>query len=191
MFALGTVHTLKCVFTVRPLRPALANVKAFRHPGSNPHPSSPVQISAQISRVYGGVAPLLSATAEFFRGFVFSGGGGCFPLRLPRRRERETVDKESDVKDPGGQGFFFSLSPPIPTPDLPPSLAPSPPHSTFFDMKGVVSCGGMPRLKWASSICGLCNGMKEQLCSPLQGGSVYPHYLVNAPLASRCCGARG
>lgn len=37
----------------------------------------------------------------------------------------------------------------------------------------------------------LCNGMKEQLCSPLQGGSVYPHYLINALLASCCPGARG
>lgn len=36
----------------------------------------------------------------------------------------------------------------------------------------------------------LCNGMKEQLCSPLQGGSVYPDYLINAPLASCCYGAR-
>lgn len=37
----------------------------------------------------------------------------------------------------------------------------------------------------------LCNGMKEQLCNPLQGGSVHPHYLVNTALASCCYRVKG
>lgn len=56
--------------------------------------------------------------------------------------EWETVDKESDVKNP--EVKFF---PPL-------------------NMKGVASCQGMPRLKWANSICGCVMVWKNNCAAP-------------------------
>lgn len=84
--------------------------------------------------------------------------------------QSETVDKESDVKNPEVK-FFFFFRPPE--------------YERGFFLLSYAS------LKVGQFYLWLCNGMKEQLCSPLQGGSVYPHYLINALLASCCPGARG
>lgn len=92
---------------------------------------------------------------------------GCSPnLEVT---EREAVDKESDAKNPK-----VKFSPP-------PRFQYE--RSRFLSRYATLEVGQF--YLW------LCNGMKEQLCSPLQGGSVYPHYLVNALLASCCYGARG
>lgn len=67
---------------------------------------------------------------------------GCL---IPEVTEWETVENESDVKDP--EVKFFS-----------------PPSS--LNMKGVASCRGMPRLKWASSICGCVMVWKNNCAAP-------------------------
>lgn len=59
--------------------------------------------------------------------------------------QSETVDKESDVKNPEVKCFFF--------------FAP-------LNMKGVSSCWVMPRLKWASSICGCVMVWKNNCAAP-------------------------
>lgn len=95
-------------------------------------------------------------------------------LAAETQSERETVDKESDVKN-----LEVKVPPRLPSPLLPFRYE----RSRFLSRYAMLEVGQF--YLW------LCNGMKEQLCSPLQGGSVYPHYLVNAPLASCCYGARG
>lgn len=72
---------------------------------------------------------------------TYSASGCSLTLEVT---EWETVDKESDVKNPDVKFFFFS----------------------FSNMKGVASCGGMPRLKWASSICGCVMVWKNNCAAP-------------------------
>lgn len=80
-----------------------------------------------------------TASSGFFM-LCFSVSGYSATLQVT---EWETVDKESDVKN--SEVMFF------------------PPP---FKMKGVASCRGMPRLKWASSICGCVMVWKNNCAAP-------------------------
>lgn len=118
-----------------------------------------VQLWAWISSAHTAISALTSSVP------------GCCPAL--RVTEWESVDKESDAKNPEVKFFpCFFFSPP-----------------SQYERGYFLSRYAM--LKVGQFYLWLCNGMKEQLCSPLQGGSVYPHYRVNAPLASCCYGARG
>lgn len=73
---------------------------------------------------------------------MYSVSGCCLPLEMT---QWETVDKESDVKNPEVRWFFFFFT---------------------FKMKGVASCRGMPRSNWASSICGCAILWKNNCAAP-------------------------